>query len=217
MPIAITEDHLALASTVRGFLRDHRARAAARALLEAEDEPRPSFWDDIAAIGWLGLHVPERYGGSGFGLPELVVVVEELGRAVAPGPFVPTVIASAVLAACANDDLGSKWLPRLADGSTTAALGVEGIVSRGDDTVDGDVGVVLGGAAADVLLVLGGDDALVVPAGCAGVTVEVPPNIDPTRRSARVRLHDVAASDVEVVEGARNDASALARTILAAE
>ena len=54
-------------------------------------------------LGWLGLHLPEEHGGSGFGLEELVVVIEELGRAVAPGPFVPTVIASATLDAVADD------------------------------------------------------------------------------------------------------------------
>ena len=59
---------------------------------------RPRFWQDLVELGWLGLHVDEEHGGSGFGLPELVVVIEELGRAVAPGPFVPTVIASAVIA-----------------------------------------------------------------------------------------------------------------------
>src|SRR3954468_16640692 len=92
MSIAITDDHRALADTAADFLLKHDARGAARALLEAETEPIPAFWDDLRKLGWLGLHVPEEHGGSGFGLPELVVVIEELGRAVAPGPFVPTVI-----------------------------------------------------------------------------------------------------------------------------
>ena len=99
MSIAITDDHRTLAQTVSDFLRARGARDAARALLEAETEQLPDFWAEMGELGWLGLHIPEEYGGSGFGLPELVVVVEELGRAVAPGPFVPSVIASAVLAA----------------------------------------------------------------------------------------------------------------------
>ena len=53
------------------------------------------FHGEAAALGWLGLHVPEEFGGSGYGLEELVVVVEELGRGLAPGAFVPTVVASA--------------------------------------------------------------------------------------------------------------------------
>ncbi len=94
MPIAITDDHRALAKTASDFLSKNGARGAARALLEAQTEPLPGFWAEMGNIGWLGLHLPEKYGGSGFGLPELVIVAEELGRAVAPGPFVPTVIAT---------------------------------------------------------------------------------------------------------------------------
>ena len=95
MAIAIQPEHRELASTTRAFLRDHEARAANRALLEAPQEPLPAFWTQFANLGLLGLHLPETYGGGGSGLPELVVVVEELGRAAAPGPVVPTMIASA--------------------------------------------------------------------------------------------------------------------------
>src|SRR5690606_31387966 len=80
--IAIAEDHRELAGIVRAFLDARGARAAARNLLDAEAEQRPDFWSEVAALGWLGLHVSEEYGGTGFGLPELVVVVEEFGRAV---------------------------------------------------------------------------------------------------------------------------------------
>ena len=116
MPIAITEDHQALGRTTSEFLTKRDARGAARALLEAKEEALPPFWDELAGLGWLGLHLPEDVGGSGFGLPELVVVVEELGRAVAPGPFVPTVIASALLDDSASDELKGRLLPGLADG-----------------------------------------------------------------------------------------------------
>ena len=95
MSIAITDEHRALAQTVSDFLSKQGALGAARALLTAEAEELPSFWPDLAGLGWLGLAVPEEYGGSGFGLPELVIVAEEFGRSVAPGPFVPTVIVSA--------------------------------------------------------------------------------------------------------------------------
>src|SRR5215470_10696615 len=97
MSIAINDDLRQLEAVAREFLTAHDARGAARALLESEQETLPPFWDDLTDLGWLGLHLPEEYEGSGFGLPELVVVVEALGRAVAPGPFVPTVCASAVL------------------------------------------------------------------------------------------------------------------------
>src|SRR5580658_9968029 len=102
MPIAITDDHQELAASVRGVLTSHKALQAARALLEADEEPRPSYWGEMAELGWLGIHLPEAHGGAGAGLLELVVVLDELGRQVAPGPFLPTVTASAVIAQCGN-------------------------------------------------------------------------------------------------------------------
>ena len=72
----------------------------------------------MADLGWLGLHVPEAHGGSGFGLAELVIVVEALGAAIAPGPFLPTVWASAVIAAAGTEAQQAAHLPGLADGST---------------------------------------------------------------------------------------------------
>ena len=70
MSIAITDDHLALGHTVADFLVKHGARGEARALLEADAEALPPFWPDAAALGWLGLHLPEAHGGSGVGRAE---------------------------------------------------------------------------------------------------------------------------------------------------
>src|SRR5580692_12273294 len=98
MSIAITEEHRALAQTVSDFLAKHQSRAAARALLEAKEEPLPAFWAELAGLGLLGLHIPADRGGAGFGLSETLVVAEQMGRQLAPGPYLPTVIASAVLA-----------------------------------------------------------------------------------------------------------------------
>jgi alkylation response protein AidB-like acyl-CoA dehydrogenase len=214
MSIAITDDHRALASTVSEFLAARGARAAARTLLEAESDQRPGYWDELRGLGWLGLHIPEQYGGSGFGLPELVVVVEELGRAVAPGPFVPSVIASAVLAATAPPDVAERLLPGLADGSAVGAVGLGGAVTVSGGAGHGSAGVVLGGHLADVLLVPSGEDVLVIETAEGGVKTEVPPNLDPTRRSARVTLTGAPAV---VLPGGRRALTDLARVILAAE
>jgi alkylation response protein AidB-like acyl-CoA dehydrogenase len=214
MSIAITDDHRALADTASDFLTKQGARAAARALLEAPEEGLPPFWDDLRSVGWLGLHIPEEHGGSGYGLPELVVVVEELGRAVAPGPFVPTVMASAVLAAAAPAEVQAHWLPGLADGSTAGAVALGGEVELRDGRAHGSAGVVLGGGLADVLLVPVGDDVAVVDVARGGVSVSVPTNLDPTRRSARVMLDGAEAT---VLRGARQALVDLSRVILSAE
>jgi alkylation response protein AidB-like acyl-CoA dehydrogenase len=213
MSIAITDDHRALAQTASDLLTKRDARGAARALLEAPSEGLPEFWNELVGLGWLGLHVPEQHGGSGFGLPELAVVVEALGRAVAPGPFVPTVIASAVLAASGDTAAADRWLPGLADGSVVGAVALDGSVTVADGHASGDAGTILGGGLASVLLVAAGDDVAVVEVG-DGVAIESPPNLDPTRRSVRARLDGAPAV---VLPGARRLLVDLARVVLAAE
>jgi alkylation response protein AidB-like acyl-CoA dehydrogenase len=217
MGIALTDDHRELAEVARAFLTSQKARWAARSLLDAPDEGRPGFWQNLVDLGWLGLHVDEEHGGSGYGLPELVVVVEELGRAVAPGPFVPTVIASAVIAKEASAEQKSRLLPGLIDGTVTAGIGLDGEVRVKDGVADGDAGVVLGAGLAELLVIAAGDDVLLLDRGRDGVSVDVPENLDPTRRSGRVRLQGVSVTADDVLPGARLSALARARTLLAAE
>ena len=217
MGIALTDDHRELGDVARAFLTSQKARWAARSLLDAADEGRPGFWQHLAELGWLGLHVGEEHGGSGYGLPELVVVIEELGRAVAPGPFVPTVIASAVIAKDGTAEQQSRLLPGLIDGTVTAGVGLDGQVRVNDGHADGEAGIVLGAGLAELLLIAAGDDVLLLERGRPGVSVEVPDNFDPTRRSGRVRLRGVTVSADDIVPGARESALARARTLLAAE
>jgi len=214
MSIAIADEHRELAKTVSDFLSARGARAANRALLEADSEPLPEFWSELGGLGWLGLHLPEEHGGSGFGLPELVVVAEEMGRAVAPGPFIPTVTASAVLAAIGPADAQATLLPGLADGSLRGAVALGGDIHVTDGTASGPAGVVLGGHLADVLLIGTGDDVAIVDRRAGGVSVTVPANLDPARRAARVTLDGAAA---QVVPGVRQVLTDLARVLLAAE
>jgi 3-oxochol-4-en-24-oyl-CoA dehydrogenase len=213
MTIAITDDHRALGTTASDLLLKRDARGAARALLEAPTEELPGLWSDIVGLGWLGLHLPEAVGGSGFGFEELVVVVEELGRAVAPGPFVPTVIASAFLAAAGDDALKAQLLAGLADGSRIGGVALESAVTIKDGKASGSAGPVLGGGLADVVVVASGDDVVVIERG-DGVRVDVPPNLDSTRRSARLVLNDARAT---VVAGGRRALVDVARVILSAE
>jgi alkylation response protein AidB-like acyl-CoA dehydrogenase len=217
MPIAITEEHQELGATVRGVLTAHGALAANRALLEADSEPRPSFWKEMAELGWLGIHLPEEHGGAGAGLNELVVVLDEIGRQVAPGPFLPTVLASAVIAQCGSDEQRAALLPGLADGTVVAALGLGGSLTLSGGALDGDGGIVLGGASADLVLLRAGDDVVVVRRGADGMTLGGTKNLDPSRRSAAVTVSSVSINDADVIPGAARRARALARTLGAAE
>ena len=214
MPIAITEDHRALAQTVSDFLTKHQSRSAARSLLEADTEELPAFWAELSDLGLLGLHISEERGGSGFGLPEVLVVAEQLGRYLAPGPFVPTVIASAVIAAAGPAELQERLLPGLADGSVVGAVALGSEVTYRDGTATGSVGVVISGHLADVVLVLSGDDVLAVEKASGGVTAAVPANLDTSRRAAKVTLDH---SPVVVLHGAGQLLTDIARTVFAAE
>jgi len=213
MSIAITEDHKALTETASDFLRKRDSRGAARSLLEAPEESLPGFWNDLVGLGWLALHIPEEYGGAGYGLEELVIVVEELGRAVAPGPFVSTVIASAAINAAGDDDIKKSLLPALADGSRTAAVARGGNVTVSGGKASGSTGVALGANFADVIVTTSGDDLVVID-GRDGVEIDVPVNLDWSRRSGNITLTNASAT---VIAGGRAALRDLARVILAAE
>ena len=142
------------------------------------------------------------------------MVVEELGRALTPGPFVPTVIASAVIDAVGSDELKARWLPGLADGSVAGGVGLSADVTVSGGMAAGTAPAVLGGGLANVLVLPAGDDAIVVDASASGVAVEVPANLDPTRRAARVTLEGAA---VEVIVGGARALVDLGRLLVAAE
>src|SRR3954447_8974609 len=214
MPIAITDDQRALADSVSQVLRRRDARADARALLEASEEKPPAAWRDLVEMGVLGLHIPEEYGGAGGDLTDLVVAIEELGRAVTPGALVPTVVVSAVLVADADDATRKTHLPGLADGSRTAAFALDGELELRDGALRGTVAVAVGAGLADLLLARAGDDVVLVDLRAGGATVEVPSNLDPTRRSGRVTLDGAA---VTTLAGAGTTLRDLSRVILSAE
>ncbi|GAA1843419.1 acyl-CoA dehydrogenase [Pseudonocardia ailaonensis] len=213
MPLALTDDHRLLAETAADLLARRQSRGAARALLDAPDEHLPPFWDELAGLGWLGLHLPEEHGGSGFGIEELVVLVEQLGRAIAPGPFVPTVIAGAVLSAAGDEDV-VPVVRELAEGSRTAAIGFGGRVTLREGRASGVVEAALGAGIADLLLVPAGPDVLLLRTDADGVVLDRLPNLDPTRRSARVVLSDASAT---VLPGAAALLRDITRIVLSAE
>ena len=105
MALGLTPEHLELAAAVRGWAERHCPVDVPRAASGQPDgggqQYRDTLGPSLAAQGVLGLHLPEKHGGQGYGLPELAVATEELGRALLPGAFLPTVLAGAVLASTA--------------------------------------------------------------------------------------------------------------------
>ncbi|MFG1709957.1 acyl-CoA dehydrogenase [Nonomuraea sp. M3C6] len=166
MGIGLTEEHLALAASVRGLAERTVEHAA------------------LAGQGLLGLHLPEECGGQGYGLLELCVALEALGEQRAPGPYLPTVLTSAALAAGLAD--GTKGLiSGLADGTLTAAAALPA----------DPVTLALGSSAADLFLVpVGGGAWAVLDRG--DVTAEPVDGVDLDRALCSVTVRTVPADRV---------------------
>jgi alkylation response protein AidB-like acyl-CoA dehydrogenase len=212
--LAITDDHTALAQVARALLTDHDALGAARAALDGSTEP-PEYWKQAVALGWPGLHIDEQYGGQGYGLLEAAVVAEELGRCVAPGPFLPTAVLAGVVQEVGDDDTRRRLLPDLAGGTRTAGLALGADVVRGDDDTCTGSAAALGGDRADLLAVVVGADVLVIEAAGEGVTVEQHDALDPSRPFAAVQL--TAAPVMATLAGGATVARRLTWTLAAAE
>jgi len=199
MGVGVTVEHEHLRRTAREVLAGLCPPAVPRALLDADVEALPAFWPRLAELGWLGLAVEEEYGGAGLGLAELCVVVAEGGRAALPGPFLPTVLAAAVLSRHGSVEQRKEFLPGLVDGTTPAAVAL-GRVPRvteaaadGGLRLTGTVGPVLAGSLARLVLVpVVGGQVAVVDTGSAGVRVQPLASVDRTRRVAQLELDGVA-------------------------
>jgi alkylation response protein AidB-like acyl-CoA dehydrogenase len=201
MSIGVTEDHEALAASVRGWAERAGLRQSARDALESP-ESRPTWWSALAGQGLLGLHVAEESGGSGAGGVELAVVVEELSRALAHGPLLPTLMASLVLAQ-RGGTAAKELLPGLADGTSTAALALEdGLTATPSSdgvVVNGTAALVLGAGLADLLVLGAGDTWFVVEASQLSI---VPlSGMDDTQRPGAVTLTDVAVPASRLLPG----------------
>ncbi|WP_425003189.1 acyl-CoA dehydrogenase [Mycolicibacterium sp. S3B2] len=216
--LAITEEHQDLADAVSGQLTRLDALAQARSTLAGGTTHPADICSAASELGWTGLAIAEEHGGSGFGLGEVAVVLECLGRHLAPGPLLPTVCAAVVLDRCAPESVAAQLLPSLVAGQTVAALGVAGTVSVGADHVaTGEHPTVLGAPDADLLVLTAGDDLVVVDAAADGVTVTALDSLDTTRSLGSVALRGVAMPQDRVLRGAARDARTVWRILTAAE
>ena len=97
MDLALTETQQMLKSSAREFLGQECQPALVRAMEEDERGYSPDLWQQMADLGWMGLVVPERYGGTGGDFLDLAVLLEEMGRALVPGPFFSTIVLGALI------------------------------------------------------------------------------------------------------------------------
>ena len=236
MALAATDEHVQLADAVTGWAERHSPPGTAR---DATDGAglvyREKLAPSLASQGLLGLHLPETAGGQGYGIPELAVAVEELGRALVPGAFLPTVLASAVLAASAAADAAgaaesglSGQLSGLADGTLTGAVALgaglrataAGTGETAGVTIDGTCGLVLGGPVADLVILPAarGDDEIWVVADAAGLTITPVDSLDLSRPAGQVSAEQLLLPAGRVLTGLRPGlVMSLAAALLAAE
>ncbi|HEX6210944.1 MAG TPA: acyl-CoA dehydrogenase [Methylomirabilota bacterium] len=122
MDFAFTPDQTLLRNSARAFLDEHCKPATVRLLWDDPRGESESMWKEMAQLGWLGLSLPEAHGGSGLGMVETALLLEELGRAAYPGPYWPTMLAATAIAEAGTEAQKQRWLGAIAGGDARAAV-----------------------------------------------------------------------------------------------
>jgi alkylation response protein AidB-like acyl-CoA dehydrogenase len=117
MDLGLDEQQEMLKNFARDFLEKECPEQLVRQMEEDENGYSPELWQKMAQQGWMGLIIPEEYGGTGMNICELVVLLEEFGRALVPGPFIPTVVLGAVpIMEAGTEEQKKQYLPKIASG-----------------------------------------------------------------------------------------------------
>ena len=219
MDFAFSPDQELLRGAARGFLDERVTSAVVRALWDDPRGESEALWKDMAGLGWLGLGLPESQGGSGLGMVETAILLEELGRVAWPGPYLETALASRALLAGGTEAQRRRWLahPRPQSPGATVCLLDEGSVwdpaatvtraeaapagsgieppSPGAVRLWGTKRFVPWAHVADLLLVpareADGVSLFAVTAGAPGLAVSPTAAMDPGTRWSTVRLDAV--------------------------
>src|SRR5215208_7118612 len=116
------EDQRTIKATARELLLSRSPFKRVRAAADA-DRYDDDLWRELCELGWPGIAIAEEHGGQGLGTVELTILCEELGRTVAPVPFLPSVLAATLIEHAGSDEQRARWLPGLASGELTGAAG----------------------------------------------------------------------------------------------
>jgi alkylation response protein AidB-like acyl-CoA dehydrogenase len=185
MDFGFSDDQREIQRTARELLAERSRPERVREHAEAgrTDE---ALWRELCELGWPGIAVAEEHGGQGLGRIELSILCEELGSALAPVPFLPSVLASTLIEQAGSPEQRERWLPGLASGEVTGALGV---------AAGGIAELVIGAADAEVIVLVEEDQTarLLTP---AQADVSSGASIDPTRSTARVSANADAGEEL---------------------
>lgn len=238
MNFGFSEEQELLRSTARKFFENECPSEVVRELMESPEGMSRELWAKIAEQGWLGLIHPEEHGGLGLGMVDLVVLMEEMGRASVPGPFFSTVLLGGLAIAEAGSDAQKKqWLPRISVGEhrvtlawmePSATLGAQGITlqaTRSGDrfTLAGTKLFVHDAHTADAIVVAartgGGKSAeegvslFLLPRETPGLTTKLLPTMDQTRKLCEVSLTGVTVGADALLGAAGQGWKPLARVL----
>jgi alkylation response protein AidB-like acyl-CoA dehydrogenase len=186
MDFGFNDEQREIKSTARDFLSSRFKPEKVRELAEAESPYDDALWAEMCELGWPGIAVSEEHGGQGLGLVELVILLEEMGYALAPSPFISNAMAGLVIEEAGSDEQRGRWLPGIASGEQRGAL----VMTGDDDPIAGAAG----GAA--VIVMPHRDGGVLVEA--ADAELEKLDLIDTTRAYYRVNANggDPLAGDV---------------------
>lgn len=224
MDLELSDDQELFRETTARFIDARCPIPRVRELADTEAAHDPALLGEAGELGWFALFVPEEHGGgtvSGSAVRDAVIVAEERGRNVSPGPFVATNVVAFALARDGRADQQSTYLPDLGTGARTASwaftarngvpdVGAVRATASGDGfTLDGVAGLVPEGPSADFFLVSAADDGgvtqFLVAADAPGLSVSRLAGLDLTRRFADVRFDSVSVP-ADAVIGARGTA-----------
>jgi len=217
MALVLNEEQRLLKDSAREFIQTNAPVEALRKLRNEEDPLGYSeeLWQQVVALGWAGITIPEAYGGLGFGFVGLGCIMEETGHTLAASPlFATVVLCAAVIELCGSEIQKADLLPKIAEGKLTLALALEegnrhapqhitlsATKTNDNYLLNGSKNMVLDGHSADQLLVVArsggqrdekeGISVLLVPADSQGLTITRTIMLD-SRNAARVEFDNVS-------------------------
>ncbi len=232
--IEFSEEQTMLLETAADFCRNTSPTEKVRANIETDNGFDDDLWREIAGLGWLGIAVPEEYGGLGLGLADVVPVVESMGRYLMSSPYVASTLAIHALVTSGSDTQKQSWLPKLVEGAVGSValteedgswrldeISARGRLEGGVLALSGEKRFVLDAQLADVIvasveidgaarLVLIEKAHLASDALCREVV------IDETRRSFALSLDGISLPEANLLPFAQLHAIELAALLLIA-
>src|SRR3990172_1432788 len=123
MDLGLSEDQEMLKRSAKEFLQKESTKALVRAMEEDDRGYTPELWRKVAGVGWLGIALPEKYGGAGGNFVDLSLLFEEMGRALLPGPFFSTTVLGALpILEFGTDAQKNNYLPKVAQGQAIMTM-----------------------------------------------------------------------------------------------